>query len=268
MASSKKISHRRSATLLRENIPFQVTEAFKTLRTNMIFALSQKSKNILAVSSALASEGKSTTAANSAITLAQTNLKILLIDADLRKPVQHKVFKLTNKKGLSTLLGGFDSFKEVLNENVIPNLDVITSGPIPPNPSEMLSSDNMKKLLSELSKYYDYIIIDTPPINIVTDTLTLLKSIAGVMLVAKQGETPLEALEQAIDSINYAEGSVLGVVLNDVDMSSVKYNYKYRYKYKYSYNYAYGDKKHKTQTLEEAIAENEAEKADSTDESK
>lgn len=250
--SSKKNKSRRgkTVTLLQENVPFQVTEAFKTLRTNLVFAISQKSNNILAVSSALAGEGKSTTAANTCITLAQANSKVLLIDADLRKPIQHKIFKLTNKTGLSTLLGGIHSFKEVLNENVIPNLDIVTSGPIPPNPSEMLASDNMKKLLGELSKYYDYVVIDTPPINIVTDTLTLLPSIAGVMLVAMQGQTPVEALEQAIESVNFAEGSILGVVITHVDLSGSKYNYKYRYKYKYSYNYSYGSN-NSTKKLEE-----------------
>ena len=245
MFRKKKQTHRRpTMTLLQKDVPFQVTEAYKTLRTNLVFALSQKSNNIMAISSALAAEGKSTTAANTAISIAQTNKKVLLIDADLRKPVQHRTFKLSNKAGLSTLLGGITSYKEVLNENVIPNLDVVTSGPIPPNPSEILASENMKKLLHELSKYYDYVIIDTPPINIVTDTLTLLKSIAGVMLVAMQNQTPLEALEQAIDSINFAEGSILGVVLTSVDLTASKYNYRYRYKYKYSYKYAYGSTNH------------------------
>lgn len=236
----KKKSTSNHLTLLDKNVPFQVTEAFKTLRTNMVFALSQKQSKVLAISSSLASEGKSTTAANTAITLAQTNAKILLIDADLRKPVQHKIFNLKNKVGLSTLLSGLNSFKEVVNEDVIPALDIVTCGPIPPNPSEMLGSENMKLLLKELSKYYDYIIIDTPPINIVTDTLTLLKYIAGVVLVAMQGSTPFDALQNAIDSINFAEGSILGVVLTHVDMTSGKYNYKYKYKYKYSSYYRYG----------------------------
>lgn len=243
MSKKKKSSYRNHLTLLDDNVPFQVTEAFKTLRTNMVFALSQKASKVLAVSSSLASEGKSTTAANTAITLAQANAKVLLIDADLRKPVQHKIFKLKNKIGLSTLLSGLHSFKEVLNEDVIPNFDVVTCGPIPPNPSEMLGSDNMRVLLDELSKYYDYIIIDTPPINIVTDTLTVLKYIAGVVLVAMQGSTPFDALQHAIDAINFAEGSILGVVLTHVDMTSGKYNYKYKYKYSsyYSYGYGYGN---------------------------
>lgn len=244
MRKKKEALHSHTLTLLDKNVPFQVTEAFKTLRTNLIFSLSQKPNKIFAVSSSLASEGKSTTAANTAITLAQADAKVLLIDADLRKPVQHRIFKLKNKFGLSTLLGGLHSFKEVLNEDIIPGLDIVTCGPIPPNPSEMLGSENMRVLLEELSKYYDYIIIDTPPINIVTDTLTLLKYIAGVVLVAMQGSTPLDALEQAIEAVNVAEDAVLGVVLTSVDMSTGKYNSKYKYKYKYNYSadYSYGEK--------------------------
>ncbi|MDE6148805.1 MAG: CpsD/CapB family tyrosine-protein kinase [Ruminococcus sp.] len=235
MSKKKKNTHSHTLTLLDKNVPFQVTEAFKTLRTNLIFALSQKSSKIIAISSALASEGKSTTAANIAITLAQANEKVLLIDADLRKPVQHKVFKLKNKYGLSTLLSGLHSFKEVLNEDIIPGLDIVTCGPIPPNPSEMLGSENMKVLLEELSKYYDYIVIDTPPINIVTDTLTLLKYIAGVVLVAMQGVTNFDALEQAIQAVNVADDAVLGVVLTNVDTNMGKYNHKYKYSSDYSY---------------------------------
>lgn len=242
MAEKKKKQTNTAMTLLDDNVPFQVTEAFKALRTNLVFALSQKKSKVIAVSSALASEGKSTTTANLCITLAEANAKILLIDADLRKPVQHKIFKLTNKVGLSTLLGGINSFKEVINENVLPDLDIITCGPIPPNPSEMLGSENMHMMLEQLSNSYDYIIIDTPPINIVTDALTLIKSIAGFVLVAMQGQTPNEALAGAIDAIRFAEGSILGVVLTNVDVSSHKYNYKYRYRYKYSAaDYTYGN---------------------------
>ncbi len=248
MGAKRKTTSSASMTLLDNNVPFQVTEAFKALRTNLVFALSQKSSKVIAVSSALASEGKSTTTANLCITLAQADAKVLLIDADLRKPVQHKIFKLKNKVGLSTLLGGIHSFKEVLNEDAVPGLDIITCGPIPPNPSELLGSENMHTLLSELSNYYDYIVVDTPPINIVTDALTLVKSIAGIVLVAMQGQTPNEALANAIDSVKFADGFILGVVLTNVDVSSHKYNYKYRYKYKYSSaDYSYGSNSSKSQ---------------------
>ena len=213
-------------TLIDGNVPFQVSESFKTLRANLIFALSTQKSKIIAVSSALPSEGKSTVAANLALTLTQTDAKVLFIDTDLRKPVQHKVFKLKNKLGLSTLLGGLHSFKEVLNSQVVPGLDIVTSGPIPPNPSEMLASENMKVLLEELSKFYDYIILDTAPVTVVSDTLSMVNYIAGVVLVALQGGTPREAYEKAISSIEFADGHVLGAVINNVASSEKKYRYK------------------------------------------
>lgn len=248
MAGKKKKGAQRSVrrTLLDPNIAFQVTEAYKNLRTNLTFSLSTKESKIFAVSSALAAEGKSTVAANVAITFAQADSKVLLIDCDLRKPVQHKIFKLNNDVGISTLIGGINSFKEVVNEAVIPNLDIITCGKIPPNPSEMLGSENMNVLLQELSKHYDYVILDTPPINIVTDALTLINRIAGILLVAKQGHSTYDALGEALDAIKMAEGSVLGVVVNNMAVAGGKYggkygkySYKYRYRYNYNYNYNY-----------------------------
>ncbi|MGN0624448.1 MAG: CpsD/CapB family tyrosine-protein kinase, partial [Oscillospiraceae bacterium] len=229
----KKKSNVRSKrrTILEDDIPFQVKESFKTLRSNLVFALSTQQSKVIAVSSSLPSEGKSTIAANLAITFSQTDAKVLFIDADLRKPVQHKVFKLKNKVGLSTLLGGIHSFNEVINRQVIPGLDIVTSGPIPPNPSEMLASDNMKVLLDELSKYYDYIIIDTPPVNVVSDTLNMASYIAGVVMVARQGSTPKDALELALNAVDFADGHILGVVLSCVDPKTGKGQYKYKYKY-------------------------------------
>lgn len=223
-------------TMLDQEFPFAVTEAFKALRTNIMFALSTRNSKIFAVSSALPSEGKSTVAANLAITFAQTDSKVLFIDADLRKPVAHRTFSIKNKVGLSTLLGGIDSFREVLHSQVTTGLDVITSGPIPPNPSEMLGSENMKVLLDKLSEFYDYIIIDTPPINIVSDTLNMLSYIAGVVLVARQGETPTDAFEDAVNSVRFADGHLLGAILARVQTTG-----KGSYKKSYSYGYSYGD---------------------------
>lgn len=226
-------------TLMDKDVAFPVTEAYKNLRTNISFALSTKKNKILAVSSALASEGKSTVAANIAITLAQNSSKVLLIDGDLRKPVQHKVFDIKNEVGMSTLIGGLNTFDEVVHKDVISNLDIVTCGPIPPNPSELMGSENMKHLLEKLSSDYDYIVIDTPPINIVTDALTLLDTIAGVLLVAKHAQSTYDALEEAIDAIKLADGSLLGVVVNNVSVMGGKYGGKYSYKYKYGYKYSY-----------------------------
>ena len=247
MASTKKQESARSKrrTLMDKSVAFPVTEAYKNLRTNISFALSTKKNRIFAVSSALASEGKSTVAANIAITLAQNNSKVLLIDGDLRKPVQHKVFEIGNETGISSLLGGLNTFDEVVHKDVIENLNVVTCGPIPPNPSELLGSENMKSLLNKLTAEYDYIIIDTPPINIVTDALTLLDTIAGVLLVAKHAQSTYDALDEAIEAIKMADGSLLGVVVNNVAVAGNgkfggKYSYKYKYGYKYGYKYSYG----------------------------
>ncbi|MBR6874192.1 MAG: CpsD/CapB family tyrosine-protein kinase [Ruminococcus sp.] len=247
--SIKKSKHdsstkQKRVTMLDTDLPFAVTEAFKALRTNIMFALSTRNSKIFAISSALPSEGKSTIAANLAITFAQTDSKVLFIDADLRKPVSHRTFGLKNNLGLSTLLGGIDSFREVLNSQVVNGLDVITSGPIPPNPSEMLGSENMKVLLDKLSAIYDYIIIDTPPINIVSDTLNLLPYIAGVCLVARQGITPNDAFEEAVNAIKFADGYVLGAIMGQVQTLGKKSYKKGYYKYgrysKYGYGYEYG----------------------------
>ncbi len=243
--NNKKANVRdKRTTLLDENVPFQVVESFKTLRSNIMFALSTRTSKVIAVSSALASEGKSTNAANLAITLAQTDSKVLFVDADLRKPVQHRIFKLNNKSGLSTLLSGQESFKEVLNSQVVPNLDIVTSGPLPPNPSEMLASENMKVLLDELARYYDYIILDTPPINVVSDTLNLLRYTAGVVMVVRQNGTPRDDFEHALNAIDFVEGHVLGVVLTRVNSRSGKSG-RISYhggKYGNYYSHGYGKK--------------------------
>ena len=237
----KKSSKTKYITLMDREFPFQVTEAYKTLRTNLIFSLSTKSQKIFAITSPMQHEGKSTTAANLALTFAQMQAKVLIIDADLRKPVQQKYFKLKNKQGLSTLLCGMHSFKEVVNENVIPGLDLLTSGPIPPNPSEMLASDNMKQMLIQLSEYYDYIIIDTPPVNVVADALTLSDVIAGVVLVAMSGSTTYDSYQHAVEAIEFANGTVLGAVITKTPSASSKSS-KYKYSYKYGYSYSYGSK--------------------------
>ena len=224
-------------TLFEENVPFQVTEAYKALRTNIVMSLATQRSKVFAVSSANAGEGKSTTAANLAIVFSQAGKKVLLVDADMRKPVQHRAFKFKNDKGLSTLLGGIDSFKQVLKSKT-PNLDVITSGPIPPNPSEMLASENMKILLEELVKYYDYIVIDTPPINVVTDTLTLGPNIGGIALVTRSGMATYDEVGRAASSIELANGKLLGVIVTAIDEDTATYKKGYYKKY-YRRDYAY-----------------------------
>ncbi len=247
-STKKSSSKRKYFTLLDREFSFQATEALKTLRANLVFSLSTKKKKVFAITSSVQHEGKSTLAANLSLTFAQMQAKVLLIDADLRKPVQHKLFRLKNKEGLSTLLCGMSSFRSVVNEDIIPGLDVVTSGPIPPNPSEMLASENMKELLDELSSYYDYIIIDTPPVNIVSDVLTLSDAIAGVVLTAMSGVTTYDSYQHAVDAISFAKGSILGAVITNVPTSTGKRGkryggYRYGYGYGYGYSYSYSDSK-------------------------
>ena len=221
-----------------ENVPFYITESYKSLRTNISFALATSDKKIFAVSSANPSEGKSTVSANTAIALAQGGNKVLLIDADMRKSTQHKIFGLKNKKGLSTAVSKMDSIEDCITRNVVENLDVICSGPIPPNPSELLASDNMSELLEKLSAEYSAIIIDTPPINVVTDAMELARNISGIILVTCYGKTSIDDMDAAMKKIEFANMNLLGFILNSI---KTKKNGKYYSKYKYKAGYGYGN---------------------------
>ncbi len=230
----------RKLIMTNSEIPFNVVENYKSMRTNLMFALSTYKNKIVAVSSADPSEGKSVTSANMATTLAETENKVLLIDADMRKPVQHKNFRLKNKEGLSTILSGEKSFEECVFRGTKGNLDILTSGVIPPNPSELLASDNMKALLDKVKGMYDYVILDAPPILPVTDVLGLSGSIAGVLIIVRYGRTTYNELEECAKRLELANCNHLGFVLNDISKKhSGSYYYKYRYKYRYKYDYNY-----------------------------
>ena len=226
-----------------KSVPFNVVESYKSIRTNISFALSTVDKKIFAVSSANPREGKSTTSANIAIALAQGGNKILLIDADMRKAVQHKVFGLKNKKGLSSAISKMCSLEECIHKNVMENLDVMTAGPVPPNPSELLASDNMGAILEKLSEEYSMILIDTPPVNVVTDAMELAKYISGIVVVLRYGVTTNEDAEDAIKKIEFAKMNMLGFIMNDIKMKKSGYyssKYKGKYYYKKGYGYGYG----------------------------
>ena len=223
-----------------KDVPFNVVESYKSIRTNVSFALSTVDKKVFAVSSANPGEGKSTTSANIAIALAQGGNKILLIDADMRKAVQHKIFGLKNKKGLSSAISKMAKLEECIQKNVMDNLDVMTSGPVPPNPSELLASENMGAILEELSKEYSMILIDTPPVNVVTDGMELAKYISGIIVVLRYGRTTTEDIDDAIKKIEFAKMNMLGFIMNDVKSKRSGYYSKYKYKDKYYYKKGYG----------------------------
>lgn len=225
-----------------KDVPFNIIESYKSIRTNVTFALSTVDKKIFAVSSANPGEGKSTTSANIAIALAQGGNKVLLIDADMRKSVQHKIFGLKNKKGLSSAISKMSKLEDCIQTNVMENLDVLTAGPIPPNPSELLASDNMGDILENLSQKYSMVIIDTPPVNLVTDAMELSKNISGIVVVLRYGKTTNEDIEAAVKKIEFAQMNMLGFIMNDVKAARSGYGkYKSGYYYKKGYGY-YGAK--------------------------
>lgn len=240
------------AQILNKKTSFVVQEAYRTARTNIIFALAsdndQKAK-VLCISSANSGEGKTTTALNLAITFAQTDSKVLLIDCDLRKPRIHQYLGVVKTDGLTTILSKQKTFEEVVYHNLRPGLDCITSGSIPPNPAELLASEAMRSLIEELKEIYDYILIDTPPVTVVTDAVALSKIVSGIMLVVREGYTNHEGIEQALKLLRMADAKVLGFFVNDIDAMNVNYGsyrttygrgYRYKYGYGYSYGYGYG----------------------------
>lgn len=233
----------RKRHILSDDTPFIITEAYKMARTNLIFALSTSDKKVITFTSANPAEGKSTTAVNMAITLANTGSKVLLIDADMRKPTVHKLLKINNPCGLSSIISGQSSINEARNIKVKENLDVITSGPIPPNPSELLSSQKMIMAMDLLREKYDYICIDTPPINVVSDALLLNTLSSGIVFVVRENQTSHPALQVALDNIKMTNGKVLGFIKVSCDI----YGKGSRKGGSYSYNYEY---KHKPQSAE------------------
>lgn len=223
----------------RQHIPFAIVEAYKTIRTNLQFLLSGKKCKKVVISSCVSGEGKSTTAVNLSIAFAQTGSKVLLIDADLRRPSINKKLKVQNTKGLSSALVGFCEAEEAIS-NVNPYFDVLTSGPIPPNPSELLGGEKMDELLQQLSEKYDYIFIDMPPVNVVSDPLVLANKTDGIVFIVQDNVTTHEEFQKALSSIEFAKVKLLGVVMNGTNRSKrTKYRYRYMTEGKYNGMYAY-----------------------------
>lgn len=237
--------------ILNKRTPFVIQEAYRTARTNIIFSLADSDEGckIVCITSANASEGKTTTALNLAITFAQTGSKVLLIDADLRKPRIHQYLGVIKSDGLTTILSRQKEFEDVVYHNLRPGLDCLTSGSIPPNPAELLGSEAMGKLFDKLKKEYDYVLIDTPPVTVVTDAVALSGYVSGIMLVVREGFTNYESIDQALSLLNIAKAKILGFFVNDIDAMSMNYGsyrsgygkkYKSRYKYDKGYGYGYG----------------------------
>lgn len=227
-----------SERFITDDTPFAIVEAYNTARTNTMFAVSTGESKIIAVTSSNPSEGKSTTCANFAISFANAGFKVLLVECDLRKPTVAKNFDIKPKNGLSSILGGFCSVNDAINADVLSNLDVITAGDIPPNPSELLGSRAMRTFLSASSEIYDYVFLDTPPVNVVTDSQLMNDIVAGIVFVVKEKYTTHPDIQSALDKIRLANGKVLGFVKTFGSVGKTgRYGKKYAYKdYKYGYS--------------------------------
>jgi capsular exopolysaccharide synthesis family protein len=226
------------AELISHNMPqSQMSEAFRALRTSLLLSQADHPPQVILMTSSLPREGKTTAAVNLAVTLAQLGDKTLLVDADLRKPGINRALSLVDGKhaGLSSYLAGVSSLDLItVPHPAISNLDAIPTGPIPPNPADLLSSRRLTELITELRGRYKFVVIDSPPIMAATDAVILSVLVDGVLMVVRSGETPKEAFTRTRDLLVGVKAHMLGVVLNAVDASSPDYYYSYRY-YPYSY---------------------------------
>ncbi len=223
-----------------------VSESYRSLRTSILFSSSfvangekKEDGNVFAITSASPKEGKSTTVSNLAITIAQGGQKVLLIDADLRRPVIHAIFGYNKEPGITNHLVGRAALDDIIRSSVIPNLDIITSGTIPPNPSELLGSDRIREFIAQVRRRYDTILFDTPPVLAVTDAQVLATQVDGIMIVIASGQTQVELAKRAKQAVARVDGRFLGFILNNFDMAN---SYGSYYKYYRYYNYYYETK--------------------------
>jgi capsular exopolysaccharide synthesis family protein len=206
-------------------------EAYRTLRTNITFASPDKPVHTLLATSTSPDDGKSTTIANLAITFAAAGSATVLVDADLRRPHIHTIFGLSNDAGLTTLVAdmarskGSEVPKLPLQATQVENLQVLTSGPVPPNPAEILSSQRMGELLALLRSKAEYVLIDTPPIIAVTDAAVLAPKVDGVLIVINAGKTKRDLAVKARDMLRQVNAHILGVVLNNAEIDKSAYAY-------------------------------------------
>ncbi len=202
-----------------------VCEAYRTLRTNIQFSSLDKAVTTLLGTSTSPDEGKSTIMANLAVIFAQNGNKVVLVDCDLRRPRLHELFGVSNAVGLTSAIIEETQSRLPVHDTAIPNLRLLPSGPLPPNPSEMLGSKRMEKLIGTLKAEADYVLFDCPPILAVTDAAVLARKVDGVLLVFSSGRTKRDHASRAKLLLEKVNANILGVVLNNVKLDSSQYRY-------------------------------------------
>jgi len=240
---SGKSSHAQSPTADKELVSFHhpfsaVTEAYRTLRTALLLSRAGEAPRTIVFTSAAAGEGKTVTTVNLATIFAQMDLRVLVVDADLRRPRCHQVLRMVNGDGLTELLTGQKEVHEIIKPTTVENLFLLSSGAIPPNPAELIGSRKMHDTLSALQGDYDCIFIDSPPVMPVSDTVLLSTVVDGVVLVIDGQATPRNLVRDAQSRLNYARAKILGVVLNRINMQGGDYPYYY---YHYASYYHHTD---------------------------
>ncbi|WP_338449850.1 CpsD/CapB family tyrosine-protein kinase [Niallia oryzisoli] len=213
----KLLKRTRKRNLITYTFPeSKISEEFRTIRTNVHFVTEGKKHTVILITSPKSGEGKSTTAANLAVSMAQQDEKVLLIDANLRRPAVHLIFKLPNSGGLTEVLTGNTQFEEAVTNTEIGKLDILSSGTFTNNPAELLASQAMKELLQKAAQVYDIVIIDSAPVLDLTDTKLFASQCDGVLLVLSQGNTQIEDAAEAKKALEFAKGDVSGVILNEM----------------------------------------------------
>ncbi|MFA7166666.1 MAG: polysaccharide biosynthesis tyrosine autokinase [Desulfoplanes sp.] len=239
-----------SRELITQHFPKSTaSEAYRGLRTSLLFSSADAPPQVIMITSAGPGEGKTLTSSNLAATMAQSGSKVILLDCDLRRPRMHKIFNLNRDMGISNILAGSMEASELVTKTDIENLSVIPSGPIPPNPSELLGSQRMRKLIEVLRQHYDRVIIDSSPITAVTDASVLSDVVDGVVFVVRSGHTVRDVVKNALDSLHMVKAKVLGAVLNGVNVGKEGYYY---YQYNYYYYGEDGERKKKTRKQKRA----------------
>ena len=213
-----------------------VAEAYRTIRTNVQFSAVNKDLKTIAITSATANEGKSTIVSNLGVVMAQAGHKVIIMDCDFRNPTQHKIFKVPNK-GLSNCVAMQNKVVDIIQHTEIEGLDILTSGPVAPNPSEILSSKRMDEVLEVLGREYDYVIIDTPPILPVTDAAVVAAKVDGVIMITAWGVINPQVARDAKTRLDQAGANIIGVILNKVEVNAPGNGYGYGYGYGYYYYY-------------------------------
>lgn len=204
---------------------FRIVETYKSIRTALMFTLSAGKDNVMLVTSAEPNSGKSVTSANLGLSFSQTGAKVLIIDCDMRNPSQQKIYAQENTKGLSNVLCGMCTFEDALKKEVKENLDLLTAGQTPPNPSELLGSENMRALLEKVKAQYDFVFLDCPPVELVSDASSLLLLAPQAIVIARQNHAIYDEVIHTVETIKNVGGKILGAILTDVREEDKSYSY-------------------------------------------